>query len=135
MRAGDLLLKFNDTELTAQTYSQYEDLTNVTFTIQRPGQEQPETVELTKASHIQDDVTVELIETLLAALDQKLAESPQHPGLLELRAELAGQSSEYERQVVDYTAAIAALSEQPEDEAAAALATPLSPTWQRLCRP
>ena len=65
---------------------------------------------------------VELIETLLAAVDRKIAESPNQPGLLELRAELAGQSSEYEQQVADYTAAIAALSERPSDEVAVDLA-------------
>mgnify|MGYP003336963214 CR=1 FL=1 len=39
----------------------------------------------------------------LALVNQKLAESVSDPGLLELRAEIAGQSSNFKQQVADYT--------------------------------
>ncbi|HUQ72189.1 MAG TPA: PDZ domain-containing protein, partial [Planctomycetaceae bacterium] len=118
LRAGDRLLKFNDVELTAKTAADYVKAAaggegvKLRLTVQHSDQEQPETVELVKVSHIPDDVTVEQIERLLAAVDQQLGESPNHPALLELRAELAGQSSESDRQVADYTAAITALETQ-----------------------
>jgi WD40 repeat protein/tetratricopeptide (TPR) repeat protein len=52
-------------------------------------------------------------DPLDAAINERLARQPRHPGLLELRAELAGQWSDAKAQVADYTAAIEALSQQP----------------------
>jgi tetratricopeptide (TPR) repeat protein len=145
LRAGDQLLKFNDLEVAAENVAKLVELTQrqaaVRFTVQRAAQKQPETMELTKGSHIQDDVTNLLIEELLVAVNEKLAESPDderpgrpphvgrpsrpslEPALLWLRAELAGQSSGFERQVADYTAAIQALSKLPQDDAAKNLAS------------
>ena len=128
LRPGDALLKFNDIEITTANRSKYVELiaagagTRVLLTFQHPEQDQPQTAEIIEASFIQDDLTVQLIENLLAAIDQKLSESANDPALLELRAELAGQSLEFEKQVADYTAAIEALSKLPADEAAADLA-------------
>jgi WD40 repeat protein/tetratricopeptide (TPR) repeat protein/energy-coupling factor transporter ATP-binding protein EcfA2 len=115
LRAGDQLLKFNDVDLTARTVADYVKAatggvgTRLKLTIQRPGQESPETVELTKARHLQNDALVEQMDSLFALVREKLAGSPNHPGLLELRAELAGLSSQEDQQLADYTAAIAAL--------------------------
>src|SRR5204862_329192 len=58
---------------------------------------------------------------LLAALEKRLAKGHKDAGLLELRAELAGQESDFERQAADCTTAIKMLAEQP----AAAVAAPL----------
>lgn len=127
LRVGDTLLKINDVEMTSENRAQYQDAMQnpvegkLSITFQHAGRDQPETAEIMKASHIQDDLTVELIEKLLAAVNQQLSESANDSGLLELRAELAGQSSEHERQVADYTAALAALSDRPKDETAADL--------------
>ncbi len=56
---------------------------------------------------------------LLSALEERLAETPHDAGLLELRAELAGQWSDAQAQVADYTAAIQILAKQrPEAESA-----------------
>ncbi|HUY36301.1 MAG TPA: PDZ domain-containing protein [Pirellulales bacterium] len=113
LRAGDQLLKFDDVDVAAENVAQLAELLKghqVRFTVQRAGEEEPEIIELADASHIQDDVTNLLIEDLLAAVSEKLAASPDDPGLLVLRAELAAQSSDFERQVADFTAAIQALS-------------------------
>ena len=125
LRVGDALLKINDIEVTSENREKYQGAMQnavegkLTITFQHSDYNQPDTAEIIKTNHIQDDVTVQLIENLLAAVNQKLSESANDPGLLELRAELAGQSSDHERQIADYTAAIAALSDRPKDEAAA----------------
>jgi len=114
LREGDRILKLNDVEAAAENTLKLSALLAgdepVRFTVEHPGGEAPQTVELTKAGYLQDDVANLLSEELLAAVDQKLAESLRHPGLLELRAELAGLSSDHPRQVAGYTAAIEALS-------------------------
>jgi WD40 repeat protein/tetratricopeptide (TPR) repeat protein len=128
MRVGDLILKFNDIELTAETQADMAKAsgggvgTTITLTIQSPGQDETKTVELTKVSFINDDLFHDLIETLVATVDHQLTETPHEAGLLELKAEIAGQWSGFEAQVADYTAAIEILSELPEAEAAADLA-------------
>jgi WD40 repeat protein/tetratricopeptide (TPR) repeat protein len=61
---------------------------------------------------VDDAATGELLHPLLDSINERLAQTPRHPGLLELRAELAGQWSGAVDQVADYTAAIEALSEQ-----------------------
>ena len=121
LRVGDSLTSFDGTELTPQTYPQlvakFKSGATVTLIVRSVDEgAQPRTIELAGASHIQDDLTAELIENLLATVNGKLNESANDPGLLELRAEIAGQSSDYEQQATDYSAAIAALSEQPAEE-------------------
>src|SRR5208282_1998700 len=59
-----------------------------------------------------DAATRELLYPLRAAIKERLAREPRNPGLLELRAELAGQWSDAKSQVTDYTAAIDVLSQQ-----------------------
>src|SRR6185369_12768532 len=76
------------------------------------GSEQPEVIELTRERFVQDAGTGELLHPLRAAINQRLAREPRNPGLLELRAELAGQWSDTKAQVADYTAAIEVLSQQ-----------------------
>jgi tetratricopeptide (TPR) repeat protein len=67
---------------------------------------------------VTDAATGEMLHPLRATINERLARKPRNPGLLELRAELAGQSSDTKAQVADYTAAIEALSQQnPEPTA------------------
>ncbi len=61
---------------------------------------------------VNDTATGELLYPLRAAIKERLAREPRSPGLLELRAELAGQWSDTQAQLADYTAAIVALSGQ-----------------------
>ena len=74
-----------------------------------------------KENYCTDDATGELFFPLLAVLEKRLAENPQNAELLELRAELAGQGSDYSGQVADYSAAIKILAEQPADAVSAHL--------------
>ncbi len=68
---------------------------------------------------VHDAATGELLRSLSLALNERLGKEPRNPALLELCAELAGQWSDAESQVADYTAAIEALARQkPEAEAA-----------------
>lgn len=118
LRVGDRLLKFNDLELTAERYLDFQKLvsgepvTKLVVTVQHPNQQKTETVEIIKSRYIRDDVIVEQIEAMSAVVNQKLAERPNHPGLLELRAEIAKKSFEFDKPVADYTAAITALQSQ-----------------------
>jgi WD40 repeat protein len=68
-----------------------------------------------------EDATGDLFFPLLAAVEKRLAKDARDAGLLELRAELAGQESDFVRQVTDYTAAIKILAEQPAEAVAARL--------------
>ncbi len=61
---------------------------------------------------VHDAATGEWLDPLRAAIDERLAKGPRNPGLLELRAELAGQWSDAKAQVADYTAAIDVLTRQ-----------------------
>ena len=60
----------------------------------------------------------EELNPLLEAVNERLAKEPRHAGLLELRAELAGQWSDAKAQAADYTAAIEALIKQKPEAAA-----------------
>jgi WD40 repeat protein/tetratricopeptide (TPR) repeat protein len=64
-----------------------------------------------------DDATGELFSPLLAAVELRLVKDPGDAGLHELRAELAGTESDFDRQAAEYTAAIKILAEQTPDEA------------------
>ena len=61
---------------------------------------------------MQDAATGELLGPLRALIKERLASEPRNPGLLELRAQLAGQWSDTKAQVADYTAAIRELVQQ-----------------------
>ncbi len=63
----------------------------------------------------------EELHSLRAAVNERLAEQPRNAGLLELRAELAGQWSDARAQLADYTAAIDALSPLKAEATAADL--------------
>jgi eukaryotic-like serine/threonine-protein kinase len=114
LRVGDRIVKLNDVEVVAEKQARLLDLvknaSSVRIRFDRPGMERPQSVEVNKANNIADEVASRLIDDLFNAVNQKLADSPGDPGLLELRAELAGQTSDYERQIADYTAAIEALA-------------------------
>jgi WD40 repeat protein/tetratricopeptide (TPR) repeat protein len=68
-----------------------------------------------------DPATGELLNPLREAVNNRLTKAPRDAGLLELRAELAGQGSDANAQVADYTAAIEALAQQKPEAAAADL--------------
>ena len=66
-----------------------------------------------------DPATGELWYPLREAVNERLAKAPRDAGLLELRAELAGQWSDVNAQVADYTTAIDLLAQQKLEAAAA----------------
>jgi WD40 repeat protein/serine/threonine protein kinase/tetratricopeptide (TPR) repeat protein len=68
-----------------------------------------------------DPATGEWWRPLLGAINARLRTDPRNAGLLELRAELAGQWADSRAQVADYTTAIETLTRQPAEAAAAAL--------------
>jgi Tfp pilus assembly protein PilF len=118
VRPGDILVKVDDVELTSASIPKLSELlagqagTNVRLTVRRAGSEQPEVIVVTRQQFIHDEETGELLHPLRMAVNERLAREPRNPTLLELRAELAGQWSDPKAQVADYTAAIAALSQQ-----------------------
>jgi WD40 repeat protein/tetratricopeptide (TPR) repeat protein len=65
-----------------------------------------------------DPANPELWRPLLAAIEARLINDPDDAGLLELRAELAGQWSGFEEQAANYTAAIAALERKKPERTA-----------------
>jgi WD40 repeat protein/tetratricopeptide (TPR) repeat protein len=125
LRVGDVIVKVNDTELTSEsTMSAVSQLlageagATVRLTVRHPGSNQLELIELKREQFINDVETGELLHPLRAVLNERLAQDPRDPELLELRAELAGQWSDTKAQVADYTAAIEALAERnPEPTA------------------
>jgi WD40 repeat protein/serine/threonine protein kinase len=72
-----------------------------------------------KGNHRVDEATGGLLSPLLAAVEKRLAERPRDAGLLELRAEVNRQQTDFARQAADYTAVIQALAE-PRARAASA---------------
>jgi len=124
---GDAIVKVNDTELTKESIPKLGELlagepgTKVRLTVRHSGSEKPEAVELTRERFLSDPATGELLHPLRLAVNERLAKKPRDAGLLELRAELAGQWSDWKAQVADYTAAIELLSGQKPEAAAAEL--------------
>ena len=118
LRSGDVIVKVNGVDTTSSTLQQISRMlagdvgTKVRLTVHHPGQTTTQEVELVKANSLQDAVTAKLLATLQTTLDERLAMSPRDAGLLELHAELAGQKSDFTRQLADYTAAIEALAGQ-----------------------
>ncbi len=74
-----------------------------------------------KGGSVSDGLTAELLSTLQAMLEERLATVPHDVGSLELRAELAGLELDFTSQVADYTAAIEALTDQTAEAAVADL--------------
>jgi WD40 repeat protein len=127
LRVGDVIVKVNGIELTAGTIPNLATMfkeevgTKVRLTVRHPGGTQTEDVDLVKESYRLDEATGELLFPLLAMLEKRLSESPRDAGLLELRAELAGQANDFARQVADCTAAIDILADQPTEAVLARL--------------
>jgi WD40 repeat protein len=121
---GDTIVKVNDTDLTLGSLGKISQLlageagTKVRLTVRHSGSEKQEVIELTRERFVNDPATGELLDPLRATVNERLAKEPRNPGLLELRAELAGQWSGAKDQVADYTAAIAGLSRQKTKAAA-----------------
>ncbi|MGO9465529.1 MAG: hypothetical protein ACLQVF_15405 [Isosphaeraceae bacterium] len=74
-----------------------------------------------RKSILSDPATGELLGNLRALVNERIAKAPRDAALLELRAELAGQWSDAQAQVADYTAAIEALAQQKPEATAADL--------------
>jgi WD40 repeat protein/tetratricopeptide (TPR) repeat protein len=68
-----------------------------------------------------DDATGALFFALLAALEKRLSDDPRNAGLLELRAEVHRQETDFARQAADYTAAIDARAGEAAGAASVAL--------------
>ncbi len=124
---GDVVVKVNGIDTANSTMLDVQRMiaggvgTKVRLTVRHPGRTETQDVELVKANNLQDEATARLFDQLLAALEKRLANDPRDAGLLELRAELAGQESDFPRQVADCTAAIKILLERP----AGAVSAPL----------
>lgn len=124
LQVGDVIEKLNDTPLTEETRRDFSELVlgdhgaKVRLTVRRPGSDQPKEIELMREQFVTDETAGKLLLSLQVALNERLADEPGHPGLLELRAELAGQWSGTQAQLADYTAAIEALAQQTTEEAA-----------------
>jgi WD40 repeat protein/tetratricopeptide (TPR) repeat protein len=127
LRPRDVIVKVNDTELTRESLDKFIQLlegepgTKVRLTVRHAGSEKPEVIELTRERFVNDAATGELLHPLQVTLNERIAKERRHPGLLELRAELAGQWSDAKAQVADYTAAIGALSQQKAEATGADL--------------
>jgi hypothetical protein len=78
----------------------------------------PSVAETVGKGAMDDPVTGVLWRPLLAAIEARLIKDPGDAGLLELRAELAGQWSGFEEQVASYTAAIGTLEQQKPEPTA-----------------
>ena len=121
---GDTIVKVNDTEMTRESIPKLGELlageagTKVRLTVRHSGSERLEVIELTRERFLSDPATGEQLYPLRAAVKERLAKAPRDAGLLELRAELAGQWSDAKAQVADYTAAIEALSQQTREATA-----------------
>jgi WD40 repeat protein/tetratricopeptide (TPR) repeat protein len=72
-------------------------------------------------NHYRDEATGELFFPLLAEVEKRLARDPRDVGLLELRAELAGQQSDLAGQAAHYARAIKILAERPAQAVSARL--------------
>ena len=84
-------------------------------------------MELVSGKYLLDPATGDLWRPLLAAIETRLAKDPQGAGLLELRAELAGQWSDTKAQLADYVTLGKAHAQQGRtNEAAAAFARALA---------
>jgi WD40 repeat protein len=124
---GDIILKVNDTDVTREEIYKIPGLlagesgTKVRLTVRRSGSDKAQDIELTRERFVHDWSTGVQLHALRAAINERLAQDPQNPGLLELRAELAGQWSDAKAQAADYTAAIDSLSRQAPQAATADL--------------
>src|SRR6516225_9315022 len=87
--------------------------TKLRCTVRIAAREKCARIEMTRQRIFNDAATGELLHPLRTAINERLAKEPRNAGLLELRAELAGQWSDAKAQVADYTAAIDALSLLP----------------------
>jgi WD40 repeat protein len=127
LRPGDIVLKINGVAMTKETIPNAAKMlagkvgTTVRLTVRHPGSMQTEDIDLVKEMYRVDDATGELFLPMLAAVERRLSVAPEDAGLLELRAELAGQESDFAWQVADYTEAIEILSEQPAKKFSARL--------------
>jgi tetratricopeptide (TPR) repeat protein len=110
---GDVIVKVNGVEMAKLASPDFGEMLEgavgrkLRLTVRHPGRTQTEDVDLVNENYLVDEASGDLFVALLAALKKRLAQEPRDPGLLELRAELAGQETDFARQVADYTAAIA----------------------------
>jgi WD40 repeat protein/tetratricopeptide (TPR) repeat protein len=121
LRPGDIIVKVNDVEMTQETIPNFAKMvkggigTTIRLTVRHSGSSLTEDIDLTNGSYRLDEATGEIWFPLLATLEKRLADNPRDAGLLELSAELTGQTIDSAKQLADYTAAIDVLAEQPTD--------------------
>ena len=128
LAVGDTVVKVNDTELIGQQSGPKliallagEAGTTLRLQVRKVGSEKPEVIELTRERFVIDPATGIFLRPLGAAVNERLASDPRNAGLLELRAELAGQQIDFASQAADYTAAIKVLTEKPAEATSAHL--------------
>ncbi len=128
IRVGDVVLKVDDVELNDTTIPKLSEMvsgkagTTIRLTLRHSGIEPPEVIELTREEYVRDPATGEQLHALRAAVHERLAKEPGNAGLLELRAELAGQWQGFAAQAADYSAAIEILASSSGASAAQDLA-------------
>ncbi len=116
---GDTLMAVGGTVLTDKSIAQLgvlldgEPGTKARLLVRRHGRDKPEVIELTREWFIVDPATFELLQALRRDVTERLADRPRDVGLLELRVELAGLSSQWDAQATDFTRAIRVLAGQP----------------------
>ncbi len=126
LRPGDIIVRVNGGEITQENIAKFATMitlgvgTKIRLTVRHPGSTTTEDIELAKESFRLDAGTGELWPPLLATVEKRLVANPKDAGLLELRAELTGQTTDFAgkasaAQVADYTAAIDILAEQPAE--------------------
>jgi WD40 repeat protein/tetratricopeptide (TPR) repeat protein len=93
--------------------------TKIRLMVRHPGSTNTVEVDLVKEAYRVDDATGELSFPLLVALERRLAKNPKDAGLLELRAELAGEEADFAGQLADYTAALEILAGRPDEAVSA----------------
>lgn len=117
LHVGDVILKINDVDVDQNSnvgqMLSGDAGTRIRFTVRHANSQQVEDIEVVKQKEFLDTATNLTLSPLRELIGEKLAATPGDPGLLELRAELAGQWSGFEEQAADYTAAIEALTQNP----------------------
>src|SRR5579884_12549 len=105
---GDVIVKLDGVEMTKLPIPDLQKKLNgkagakLRLTVRHPGKTQMEDVDLVAENYRVDAATGELLSQLQAALEKRLAKDPKDAGLLELRAEFAGEDSDFARQFKEW---------------------------------
>ncbi len=127
LRIGDMILKVNDQEITADNANQVTGLlkgdpgTRIQLLVRHSDSDEDEQIELIKELVLSDQQVRDQILALRDEVQVRMSEDSPSAGLLSLRAELRGLVGRVSEQVADYTQAIALLSSKTDNQAGAGL--------------